>query len=443
MAFTFALSFLFFLPGDLMAQTGAKPIEEKTLDKKTKADIIDSISAAMNEIYVFPEVAEKMEQHIRQNFKDKKYDEITNLYEFTDKLTQDLREISHDGHLAVFPLAEDDFTLAEADTLSDEKRRKMIEQLRYINFGFVKLERLEGNVGYLDLRRFCMAEFAGETAIAAMNFLSNCEAIIIDLRQNGGGEPSMIQLITSYFFNEPVHLNSFYIRKTDSIQQFWTQAHVQGPRMTDVDLYILTSGMTYSGAEEFTYNLKNLKRATIVGETTGGGAHPTEGRAFANLGVDMSLPFGRAINPITGTNWERTGVEPDIKVEQAKALEVAYLMALKKLSEKTKNAEKKYRLDWAVTGLEARQNPVEVDEAVLKAYAGTYGPRTITFEDGKLHYQRVDRPKFVMIPMSEDLFRFEEIDYFRLKVLKDEKGDPIALEGLYADGFTDKSIRDK
>ena len=160
-----------------------------------------------------------------------------------------------------------------------------LAQLRRENFYFERVERLDGNVGYLDFRQFVDARLAGATAVAAMNFLSNCDAIIIDLRQNGGGEPSMIQLLTSYFFDEPKHINSFYVRYSDSIEQFWTQAYVPGKKMPDVPLYVLTSSYTFSGAEEFTYNLKNLKRATIIGETTGGGAHPVSDRYFPTLNV--------------------------------------------------------------------------------------------------------------------------------------------------------------
>ncbi len=279
--------------------------------------------------------------------------------------------------------------------------------------------------------------------MAALNFLANCDALIIDLRDNGGGEPSMIQLMTSYFFEEPVHLNSFYIRTLDSIQQFWTQSHVQGPRMTDVELYVLTSSYTYSGAEEFSYNLRNLERATIIGETTGGGAHPTNRRLFANLNVAMSLPFGRAINPITGTNWEGIGVEPHIQVPRDEALDVAYSEALKKLRDKATDEKEKQALSWIVEVREALNSPAVVEPAVLQSYVGTYGPRTIVFENGELYYQREGRPRFRMIPMGPDLFCFEELDYFRIKVNVDANGNPTELAGMYSDGHVDVSPRDK
>jgi len=145
------------------------------------------------------------------------------------------------------------------------------------------------------------------------------------LRYNGGGAPSMIQLISSYFFAERKHLNSFYVRASDSWEHFWTQEEVQGPKLVDVPIFILTSGRTFSAAEEFTYNLKNMERATIVGETTGGGAHPVNGRNFdfGTFTITMSVPYGRAVNPTTGTNWEGVGVVPDIAVPADQALDKA------------------------------------------------------------------------------------------------------------------------
>ena len=143
----------------------------------------------------------------------------------------------------------------------------------------------------------------------------------------------MIQLLSSYFFEEPVHLNDFYTRQTDEWEQSWTQAHVEGPRMTDVPIFVLTSGRTFSAAEEFTYNLKQLERATIIGETTRGGAHPVMSRIFQceGLTIRITIPFSRAVNPITGTNWEGTGIEPHISVAAEDALERAIEEARKRI----------------------------------------------------------------------------------------------------------------
>jgi C-terminal processing protease CtpA/Prc len=199
-----------------------------------------------------------------------------------------------------------------------------------MNHGFGKVERLRGNIGYLEFFNFADEELGAETVAAAMNFVNGTDALIIDMRGNGGGNPAMVALVCSYLFgSEPVHLNDLYWREGNRTEEFWTRKEVAGKRYLNKDVYVLTSKRTFSGAEEFTYNLKNLKRATIVGETTGGGAHPGGGfRISEHFG--MFVPTGRAISPITKTNWEGTGVTPDVSVPADQALLVARLMALKK-----------------------------------------------------------------------------------------------------------------
>jgi C-terminal processing protease CtpA/Prc len=200
------------------------------------------------------------------------------------------------------------------------------------NFGFQKVERLPGNVGYIELSGFLPAEVGGDTAAAAMNFVANADALIIDVRKNGGGAPSMVALLCTYLFGpEPRHLNDLYFRPSDSTHQWWTMPYVPGKRFENKPVYVLTSKRTFSAAEEFTYNLKTQKRATIVGETTGGGANPGGMRPLGENFV-MFVPSGRAINPITKTNWEGTGVTPDVPVTADLALKTAHLKALKTIT---------------------------------------------------------------------------------------------------------------
>jgi len=415
---------------------------DRQIDAEFQAEVIDSVAVALNEIYVFPDVAKDMEKHLRKQFKKKAYKDITSCQEFARQLTKDLQEISKDRHLAVRFASDEMIKSFSSDTLTDDAKERELQEYRRKNYGFKKLELLEGNVGYVDLRGFHEASGGGATAVAAMNFLAYADAIIFDLRQNGGGSPSMIQLITSYLLDEPTHLNSFYIRKEDTTKQFWTQAWVDGPKMTDALVYVLTSRYTFSGAEEFTYNLKNLKRGTIIGETTGGGAHPVDMRLFANLNVGMSLPFGRAVNPITGTNWEGTGVTPDIEVPQEKALDFAHLEALKALIEKADDPDVKRELDWAIEGKKAVLEPYTPPDGVLQDYVGVYGPRRIWIEDGDLYYQRGENPRYRLTPMAVDKFMIKSLDYFRIEFVRDEAGKVVKLVGLYDNGMTDAHERD-
>jgi len=309
-------------------------------------------------------------------------------------------------------------------------------QREYSNFYFKELKMLPGNVGYLKFNGFMDASVAGPTAVAAMNFLAHSDALIIDLMDNGGGSPSLIQLITTYFFDDYEHLNSFYIRDGEKMNQFWTLTYVPGERMLETDLYVLTSSRTFSGAEEFTYNLKNMERAVIVGETTGGGAHPVSSYLI-NDNFMVRVPFGKAVNPITNSNWEGTGVEPHIITSKEEAMDMAYMMALDSLLKKEESDDIKKGLEWAVDGLKVKFEPVNLDEKTLARYVGNYGPRKLTLENENLYYQREDRPKMKMIPMKEDLFMFEEIEYFRLKIII-EDGKAMAVEGHYDNGTIDR-----
>ncbi len=314
------------------------------IDAATRKEVIDTLLKRLNNAYVFPETAAKMEQAVRARVEKKEYDEITSAKEFARKLTEDLQAVSKDKHLRVRysnrPLPE----RGQRREPSAEEREQFRLDMSRINFGFEKVERLAGNVGYVDFRGFFAPELGKETVASVFNFLSNTDALIIDLRKNGGGDPEMVAQICSYLFGpEPVHLNSLYWREGNRTHEFWTSKEVAGKRYTGKDVYVLTSNRTFSGAEEFSYNLKNLKRATIVGETTGGGAHPGGvSRLHAHFGV--FIPTGRAINPITKTNWEGTGVEPDVKVPADQALKVAHLSALKKAHEKATDKDLKGEL---------------------------------------------------------------------------------------------------
>jgi C-terminal processing protease CtpA/Prc len=301
-----------------------------TIDAATRTQVIDAILKRLNDSYVFPEMAKKMEQSIRERVAKKEYDQITSAKQFATTLTKDLQAVSNDKHLRLryshSPIPE----RGPRREPTAEEREQRKRDMNWMNHGFVKVERLRGNIGYLEFLNFADEELGADTVAASMNFVNGTDALIIDLRGNGGGNPAMVALICSYLFGpEPVHLNDLYWREGDRTDQFWTRKEVAGKRYLNKDVYVLTSKRTFSGAEEFTYNLKNLKRATIVGETTGGGAHPG-GMFRMSPHFGAFIPTGRAINPITKTNWEGTGVTPDVAVPAEQALVVARLMALKK-----------------------------------------------------------------------------------------------------------------
>lgn len=303
------------------------------LTEAEKRKIIDSINYQLMDKYVFPEVAEKMTSDLIIRFQHGEYSGITDKLVFADSLRKNLFAISKDKHIGVFydkemasrlrvPKSEDDPT---------EKFNRINERVRKFNYGFEEVKIMEGNVGYVRITAFAPTKYGGKTATSAMQFVSNCDALIFDLRNNHGGDPTMIQLLISYLYSdELIHLNDFYYRKENKTTQFWTLPFVEGNRMPNIPVFVLTNEKTISAGEEFTYDLKNLKRATIVGERTAGAANFGE-EFIAKGNFIVWVPTGRAINPITKTNWEGQGVEPDAKVKSDDALEVAYKMAIEKI----------------------------------------------------------------------------------------------------------------
>ncbi len=305
-----------------------------TVDAATRTVVIDNLIKELNDGYVFPEVAKKIEADLRARQKNNEYDAITSARALSKKLTEDVQAVSHDKHMRVgfsFDVIPERVKRSEP---TDAEKAEDAWYMKRINYAFNKVERLEGNIGYIELTNFFEPEAGADTVAAAFNFIANTDALIIDLRRNGGGDPAMVQLICSYLFGDKsVHLNDLYWREGNRTEEFWTKPVVPGRKFLDKDVYVLTSARTFSGAEEFSYNLKNLKRATIVGETTGGGANPG-GRVRLNEHFGAFVPMGRAISPVTKTNWEGTGVEPDVKVAKEMAMKTAYLSALSKAMEK-------------------------------------------------------------------------------------------------------------
>lgn len=432
--------FIFLISNNkLIAQDDQTPL---TVEEKNT--VVDSIGSKLISTYVFPEVAEEMAALIAKNLKKGKYKSISDPYEFTSRLTEDLLSISHDKHIRVGFTPRAIAARQEIHTPQDsiDYHNNYINNLKRDNFGFKKISILDGNIGYLDLRSFSDVQYAGPTAVSAMNFLSNSNAIIIDLRMNGGGSPAMIQLITSYLFNsDPVHLNNFYWRPTNSHTQTWTLPHVQGTRSPNTEVFILTSKSTFSAAEEFSYNLKNLKRATLIGETTGGGAHPGS-MVNATKRFTVWIPSGRAINPITNTNWEGTGVAPHIEVSSNKALDVAQIKALESLLAKSKDPQQEQYFQWYLSALKIKQNPIIVKETLLKSYTGTFGPRKISFENSSLYYQRGEGNTYELIPLKENEFMLKGLSSFRIKFVS-ENGQIVALEGNYDNGRSDRNLKTK
>ncbi|MFN2529516.1 MAG: S41 family peptidase [Candidatus Baltobacteraceae bacterium] len=303
------------------------------MDRSARHAVILRLDQELNDRYVFPDRAAVASKALSAAEAGGAFDALTDPDAFAKAVTAKLAGLLHDKHLGVEYSAEvlpPQSTEAEP-TPTPQQRTEIHAFFASRNFGLDKAVQLRGNVGYLDVRGFPPGELMGPTVAAAMQFLSNTDTLIIDLRKNGGGSPSGVALLCSYFLGPNVHINDIYSRTarttTGKTEQSITSA-VPGPLYLKKKIYLLTSYRTFSGGEEFANDLLTQKRATLVGETTGGGANPG---GDIRIGDHFSafIPDGRAINPVTHTNWEGVGVKPDVATTADAALSTAYTNILR------------------------------------------------------------------------------------------------------------------
>ncbi len=311
-------------PSDPAAGGGQAP----PLDDKTRRQVVQALVRELNRAYVYPDKAVATERELDQRQRQHAYDSAASRLAFARALTEDVQRVTHDKHLRV------EVDCSRGGSKPDRgPRHPVADSAAEPPHVFGQSRRLDGNVAYIDIATFGVpAEAARNEIRDTMSAAADAAAIIFDVRRNGGGEPETVALVSSYLFGaEPVHLNSIYWRVSDRTDDFFTDPRVQGTKFGPTKaVYVLTSAHTFSAAEEFTYNLQARKRAVIVGETTGGGAHPTDPSPLPQ-GFKLFVPSGRAINPVTNSNWEGTGVKPDVAVPAETALDTAHKLALEKV----------------------------------------------------------------------------------------------------------------
>ena len=318
-------------------------VDEAPGQRPSPREIVGTALTLLRAHYVFPERAEQAATAVQEKIDAGDYDQLDEIT-LARRLTDDLYQVCGDKHLNVrlggrgpgrdgparpgaapgAPNGQD-----HGEPADHEERVLAIRRHgRLDNFGIHRVERLPGNVGYLDIRRVPEPEFAGPAISAAMELVAGTHALIIDLRRNGGGSPDGVVFWCSHLLPAAkTHLNDIFDADTGETRQFWSLSHLQAPRYLDRPVYLLTSGRTFSGGEDFAYTLQALGRGVVIGETTGGGAHPTRGYPVTDA-LHIGIPHARSINPVTGTNWEGTGVTPDVAVPQEQARDVAYRRGL-------------------------------------------------------------------------------------------------------------------
>lgn len=299
--------------------------ERLILTPEKQLDLIEQILALLEENYVIPEKVPVICDYVRDCIHKDGLNNARSYRDFADTLTAWLQVGSGDKHFRVSPTKNPRGEFSQESFI--DHWFQMSDWVRTSDYGFKSVQVLENNVGYINLYAFFSKDVASARADASMKLIENTHAIIIDLRENGGGQPDMVQYLCSYFFNERILLNSLFWLKENATEEFWVLDQVNGKKRPDTALYILTSNKTFSAAEEFAYNMQSRKRATIIGETTGGGGNP--GKVFDVSGIlDIFISTGRAINPVTQTNWEGIGVKPDIETTSDLALSKALELSL-------------------------------------------------------------------------------------------------------------------
>jgi hypothetical protein len=298
-----------------------------TLTNLQPAPVINETARLLTEHYVFPETAEQLADLLRRRLAEGAYDAGT-AEELARLVTADLQSVNGDKHLRL---------KHHADPVSPEQGAATLESIRR-DFdtslgGAPRVELLDGGVAVVELAPMLFPlEWAAEPLSAALTLASRAQALIVDLRNNRGGDPNTVAFVCSYLLDERTHINTMYWRSGERSEQSWSLPHVPGARFGgSKPLYVLSSDSTFSAAEELAYDLQQLGRAVVVGEPTRGGAHPCRGWTV-HPHLEVTVPTGRAINPVSGTNWEGTGVQPDIPCAAAESLDQAHALALARLA---------------------------------------------------------------------------------------------------------------
>ena len=396
-------------------------------------DVSKIIAKQLEDNYVIQNTATKLSQLIRSKPYLSDCSRLESAEDIAKFMTLELNKIANDKHLSVVydPQWVSELkayrSSAQTETFADSR----VMETPTDNYGFKKVEMLDGNIGYLDIRVFSDSHLSGETLENAMKFLQHSDGIIIDLRNNFGGSPFMVTSLASYFFDlDTVHLLNFESRANGVLTrtQDWTSPYVPGPRFKDTPLYILTSSNYASAAESFSYAMKNLARATIVGEVTAGAAHARSAE-IVNDNYILTLPSSRPIDPRTNDNWERKGVKPNIETTSGNAFYVAYAEALNTLIKSETSNQDLHQ--WVYPLVKAKSNQYQRSQSDFTQIIGTYGKRKVFQESGKLFYQYLDDPAFEIELLDKETIIFKAFTEARLQAIyKDKDKEAVALKML-------------
>jgi hypothetical protein len=431
---------------------------QKTMSGEEVKETITRMGDLLENNYVYPDKAKAMKTMLLENLGKGAYNNMS-LEAFATTVYKDLQAIAPDRHMRVdvFP---------EKPTINnDGPQPGRNNKPRKIN-PFKKIEFLPGNIAWVVFDNFPSPALCDEYVISAMNSIAGAGAVIFDLRNNSGGSPLLVQLLLSYLLEEKTLYNKVFNRVKNKTEEYRTYKITSGfesesgigadgkedklkgkvdiSGLKNIPVYVLTARRTFSAAEEFAYDIQSIKRGTIVGHSTGGGAHAMNGYGVYGR-IGMLIPYMRPINPFTETDWEGTGVKPDIEVNANDALKTAHLEALKKLRDAAPTPQDKQEYDWTIilAGYYYK-NPAPLTDEEMKSIAGNYGKDVRVFEDGGDLVAEIDLGslrKFKMQRIDELVFKLDENNIVVFS--KDAAGNIISAESLNKSGSRDVRIKAK
>ena len=390
------------VPASASAQAPASSATQAKIDPKA---VVADVRRIINENYVLPVMRPKLDAVLAKGLAAGRYD-TTDVNLLAERINADMESVAHDGHLGMhFDPKQAADLRARPDAGADDAPPSA-EEIAFadkLNHGITQMKVLPGNIRYMELVGFFWGgKKTEEVYDNAARFLKGGDAVIIDLRKNGGGSPDAVRYLVSHFLEPGRPIVTFYMRGLAG--DTWKSLNVPADgRLNGKPLYVLTSGRSASAAEEFAGHVGGFKLGELVGDTTAGGGYRNTFYPVAG-GYVFSVSVGRAVLASTGKDWEKVGIIPTIKVDQTKALEAAQIHSLRRLAANATGREKEV-LQGSVQVLEAQLNPVK-PALSLDRYAGVYGVRHITREEGTLAFQREGGPKTRLIPVGPNEFAF-------------------------------------
>jgi len=428
------------------------------MTNETVTETINRMGDLLEKNYVFPEKAKSMKAMLLENLGKGSYYNLT-LESFATTVYKDLQAISPDRHMRVDVFPENPQINAGGRQDGRNSKPKKINP-------FKKIEFLQGNIAWVVLDNFPNPALCDEYVVSVMNSIASANAVIFDLRNNGGGSPLLVQLILSYLLEEKKLYHTVYNRIKNTTTEYRTykinsgfesesgtgadnkEGKIKGKvditGLQNIPVYVLTAKRTFSAAEEFAYDIQSIKRGKIVGRATGGGAHQMNGFGVYER-IGMLIPYSRPINPFTGTDWEGTGVKPDIEVNAVDALHTAHIDALKTLQQAAASELDKLDYEWSIKlAAYYYKNPTPLTETEMLNIAGNYGKDTRIFIDGGDLVAEVDLGslrRFKMQRLDELVFKVDENTIVILS--KDASGKIISAEAVTKSGTRDVRMKTK